>query len=38
MSEERNRAGAVSGSDSDLLDSTFQLISRVRDGDQEAVE
>jgi RNA polymerase sigma-70 factor (ECF subfamily) len=38
MSEERNRAGAVSGSDSDLLDSTFQLISRARDGDQAAIE
>ena len=38
MSEERKESGATSGSSSSSLDSTFQLISRARNGDQEAIE
>ena len=38
MSEQRNDAGAAPGSGSELLDSTFHLISRARNGDQEAIE
>jgi RNA polymerase sigma-70 factor, ECF subfamily len=38
MSEERNGSGEIAGSASPNLDSTFQLISRARAGDQEALE
>jgi RNA polymerase sigma-70 factor (ECF subfamily) len=38
MSEERSRVGAMSGSDSGVLDSTFHLISRARNGDQTAID
>ena len=38
MSEERKESDATSGSSSSDLDSTFQLISRARNGDQQAIE
>ena len=37
MSEHRSDNGGA-GSDSDLLDSTFHLISRARNGDRQAIE
>lgn len=38
MSEERKEFGARPGNAADDLDSTFQLISRARTGDQDAIE
>ena len=38
MSEERKESDATPGSSSSDLDSTFQLISRARNGDQQAIE
>ena len=38
MSEERKGSGATGDSASSNLDSTFQLISRARSGDREAIE
>ena len=38
MSEERNEVGTRAGNAADDLDSTFQLISRARTGDQAAIE
>jgi RNA polymerase sigma factor (sigma-70 family) len=37
MSEERNEVGTRAGT-ADVLDSTFQLISKARTGDQDAIE
>jgi RNA polymerase sigma-70 factor, ECF subfamily len=37
MSEERNEFGTRAGT-ADVLDSTFQLISKARTGDQDAIE
>ena len=38
MSEEKNEFGTTAGNAADDLDSTFQLISRARAGDQGAIE
>src|SRR5918999_5032895 len=38
MSEEQKALGARAGDAVDDLDSTFQLISRARNGDPEAIE
>jgi hypothetical protein len=38
MSEEKNEFGTKAGNAADDLDSTFQLISRARAGDQDAIE
>jgi RNA polymerase sigma factor (sigma-70 family) len=38
MSEERNEFGARADIAADVLDSTFQLISKARSGDHDAIE
>ena len=38
MSEERNEFGARADTAADVLDSTFQLISKARTGDHDAIE
>jgi RNA polymerase sigma factor (sigma-70 family) len=38
MPEERNEFGTRTGNAADVLDSTFQLISKARTGDQDAIE